>query len=91
LPALLVTLPENSPSKVAASEKPFSHFISAPALTKAESASRGAVISEGVAVQQRLRADNLESSRKPSFDAGQVLHGRLNLDSRQVDGCGHCG
>jgi hypothetical protein len=36
-----MTLPENSPSKVPASENPFSHFISAPALTSAESASDG--------------------------------------------------
>jgi len=34
-----VTLPENSPSKVPAIEKPLSHFISALALTSAESAS----------------------------------------------------
>jgi hypothetical protein len=35
-----VVLPENSPSKVAASEKPFSRFISPPALTRAASGCR---------------------------------------------------
>ncbi len=34
-----MTLPENSPSKVPAIEKPLSHFISALPLTSAESAS----------------------------------------------------
>ena len=81
-----MVLPENSPSKVAASEKPLSRFISPPALTRAASGSPRAPFTTklapgsgwnsavGIVIVRPCSAAAQRQPRPPPTDVSRIAH-----------------